>query len=143
MRFGPLRRVDYVVERKVALQIIEKYKEAWVKKDPEAILKIFTKNGRYHEYVLKKPFIGHKEIRKYWEEKVVATQKSIKFRLLNLYIEEDVAIAECEASFYDIKRKIKIHMKLLMILQIKGGKISYLREYWSSEHLINGKIVDK
>ncbi len=114
-----------------------------MRRDPEILLSIFTKNGRYHEHAFNKPFVGHKEIRKYWEDNVVANQKDIKFRLLNLYIERNVVIAECESSFYDLRRKFTIHMRLLMLLEIKGNKISYLREYWESEHLIDGRVVAK
>jgi hypothetical protein len=123
-----------MLKRKTALEIVRRYGDAWINKDPEAIVSLFTNNGRYHEYVLKKPYLGHSGIRKYWERNVVKNQFNIKFRLLKLYIAEQTAIAECDASFYEKRRRINIHMKLLLILEIKGNKISYLREYWSSEH---------
>lgn len=126
-----------MVSRKVVLKTIEKYKNAWITRDPESILEIFTKNGKYHERVLKKPFVGHSQIRKYWKDKVVAEQKNIKFVLLNLYIEGDTAIAEWEANFYDMVYRDNVHMKEVAILEFKGNKISSLREYWSSEHQNN------
>ena len=57
-----------------AKKILKTYGEAWVKQDTKKILSIFAKDGIYHERVLKKPFIGHKEIkndkikslREYW-----------------------------------------------------------------------------
>ena len=135
--------MSFMVTRKVAIDVIRAYRKAWIDKDSEAIIKIFTKNGRYHEYVLKKPYKGHNEIKKYWEDKVVATQRNIRFKLLNLYIQKNVAVAESDIRFDDTKRNIGIHMKELMILEFKGNKISYLREYWSSEHLRNGKVIPK
>ena len=39
--------------------------------------------------------------------------------------------------------KITIHMRVIMIMEIKGSKISNLREYWSSEHIKNKKIIPK
>ena len=124
-----------MVERKTVIKLIKKYEEAWVNRDAEAILEVFTKNARYHERVLKKPFLGHYGIRKYWQDKVVGEQEKIRFKLLNLYIEKNTAIAEWEARFYDKKRKVKVHMKEVAILKLKGDKIASLREYWSSEHV--------
>lgn len=123
-----------MLRRGTALDIIRKYGKAWENKDPEAVLKIFTRNGRYHEYVLKKPYAGHSGIRSYWQRNVVENQFNIRFRLLKLYTAGNTAIAECDARFYEKRRRIKIHMRLLLILEMSGKKISYLREYWSSEH---------
>ena len=122
-----------MVSKKIVRQLIEKYKKAWVEQNPADIVKIFAKNGIYHEKVLEKPFVGHAQIKKYWKDKVVGEQKNIRFRLLNLFVDGNVAIAEWEARFYDKKRKTNIHMKEIAILKIRNNKISSLREYWSSE----------
>ena len=55
-----------MVNREVAKNILKKYEEAWVNQDIDKILSIFTEDGIYHERVLEKPFIGHKQIKKYW-----------------------------------------------------------------------------
>jgi len=60
-----------MISQKTALKILKTYGEAWVEQDPDKILTIFTKNAVYHERVLRKPIIGHKQIRKYWVYKVV------------------------------------------------------------------------
>ena len=122
-----------MVDKKLALELIKKYRDAWVNQDPNAILKIFTKDAIYHERVLEKPFKGHREIKKYWKNKVVGEQKNIKFKLLSIYIEKDTIIAEWEVNFYDKKREVNIHMKEVAILEIRKDKIKSLREYWSSE----------
>jgi ketosteroid isomerase-like protein len=119
------------------LEIIEKYENAWTERNPEAIIKIFKKNGIYHERVLEKPFVGHSQIKKYWKDKVIGEQENIKFKLLHLYIDGDTAIAEWEVKFYDKIDKNKVHMKEIAVLNIKGNKIQSLREYWSSKHVKN------
>jgi ketosteroid isomerase-like protein len=83
-----------MVERKIVMGLIKKYEDAWVKRDLDAIIKIFTKNGTYHERVLYLSFVGHSEIKKYWMDKVVVEQEDIRFKLLNLYIQGNTAIAE-------------------------------------------------
>ncbi|MCL5430221.1 MAG: nuclear transport factor 2 family protein [Candidatus Marsarchaeota archaeon] len=125
-----------MTDKKTVLKIMKKYKEAWERRDPEAIVKIFTKNARYYDRViLNKPFVGHTGIRKYWQDKVVGEQENIKFKLLNLYIVKNTALFEWDARFYDKKREFTVHMIGAMILEIKEDKISSLREYWSSEHI--------
>ena len=127
--------LNTMVDRKVVEEIIEKYKDAWEKQDPDAILEIFTEDAIYHERVLEKPFIGHSEIRRYWKEKVVEGQEDIHFNLLALYIDGDTAIVEWEVNFFDKKEGVKKHMKEIAILEIKNNKIASFREYWTSKQI--------
>ena len=83
-----------MINKKLAEKILKTYEEAWVEQDVSKILSIFTKDGIYHERVLEKPFIGHKEIARYWKIKVIEEQSKIKFKLLNYYICENTVIAE-------------------------------------------------
>lgn len=132
-----------MLERKNVIKLINIFGKAWMNKDPEMIPKIFTNDARYYEYVLKKPIVGHAGIKKFWKD-MVHKQRDIRFRLLNLYIEKNTAVAECEVSFYTRRRgiEVKIHMNLLMLLRVRNGKISAIREYWSTEHIINKKTVN-
>ncbi len=122
-----------MIDRKTISKLLKIYGEAWVEQDPDKILSIFTKNAIYHERVLKKPYIGHKQIRKYWTYKVVNEQKDIKFKLLNFYIDGSIVIAEWDARFFNKRKKEKIHMKEVAIMEISKGKIKSLREYWQNE----------
>jgi len=122
-----------MVDRKTVAKILKIYGEAWAEQDPDKILTIFTKNAIYHERVLKKPIIGHKEIRKYWVYKVVNEQKDIKFKLLNFYIDGNTVIAEWEVVFFNRKKNAKIHMKEVEIMEISKDKIKSVREYWQAE----------
>jgi len=124
-----------MVDRKIAEEIIRLYGEAWVEQDVNKILRIFADDGIYHERVLKEPCIGHEQIRRYWQSKVVEEQSDIKFMLLNLYTDGNVAIAEWEASFFSNIENAKIHIREVAILEIEGNKIKSLREYWHSERL--------
>jgi len=122
-----------MLNKKIVEKILKTYGEAWVQQDITKILSIFHKNGIYHERVLKKPFIGEKQIAKYWKTKVVQEQSKIKFKLLKYYISQNTVIAEWEAFFNSNVAKAKIHMKEVAILEIKNNKIQSLREYWQSE----------
>ena len=124
-----------MISKKIAEDILKKYGEAWVDQDVDKILSIFTEDGIYHERVLEKPFVGHEQIRKYWQGKVVEEQSNIKFKLLNYYIEGDILIAEWDASFHSNIKKANLHIKEVAILKIKKDKIKSLREYWQVETL--------
>ncbi len=124
-----------MVGRKTVEEIIEKYKNAWENRDPDAILEIFTEDATYHERILEKPFVGHSEIKGYWIEKVVGEQEDIHFTLLALYIDGDTAVSEWEADFFDKKDRCKKYMKGIMILEIKNKKIASLREYWKAKQI--------
>lgn len=122
-----------MVDENVVKKILKTYEEAWVERDVDKIASIFTEDGVYHERVLREPFRGRDEIRKYWQSKVVEEQSDIQFRLLNTYICGDTVIAEWEAAFNSNVENARIRMREVAILEIKGGKIRSLREYWQSE----------
>jgi ketosteroid isomerase-like protein len=124
-----------MLTRELAESVIAKYKDAWERQDPDAILEIFTSDAIYHERVLKEPFRGRNEIRQYWKTKVVEGQANIEFNLLCLYIDGDTMIAEWDVVFDDRAQNLKKHMREVAIAQMHEGKIQSLREYWSSEVL--------
>jgi hypothetical protein len=114
-------------------KIIAVYGKAWTTKNPNLILTIFTKNAKYHERAFEKPFIGHKQIKKYWEEKVVRGQSNIKFKLLKVYLVGSTAIAEWQASFHDNIKNRNLCIREIAVLELSGTKIKSLREYWHSK----------
>ena len=125
--------VNFMVSKEIARNVLKTYGEAWVEQNVDKILSIFTEDGIYHEMVLSDPFVGHDQIRQYWQSKVVEEQSDIQFKLLNYYIDGDVIIAEWDASFNSNLKKARIHIKEVAILEMKGSKIRSLREYWRAE----------
>jgi len=117
----------------IARNILNAYKEAWIKQDTKKLLSIFNKNGIYHEYLLKEPYVGHKAISDYWERKVVQEQSNITFKLLDFYISDDTLIAEWDASFDSNIKNARYHIIEAAIMKIKNGKVQSLREYWHPE----------
>jgi len=122
-----------MVSRETVGEVLKVYEGAWVNRDPEKILAIFTEDASYHERAFEKPFIGHKQIKKYWQSKVVEEQSDIKFKLLHFWIDGNTVLAEWDASFYSNIEKARIHIIEVAILKFEGEKIKSLREYWHSE----------
>ena len=118
-----------------AIEILDIYKQAWEMQDSELILTIFNSDAIYHEKVFEAPYIGHKSIKKYWQNKVVNEQRNIKFKLLNTYIDSNTLIAEWESEFDDITQQVRKRIKEVAIIEFQGEKIASLREYWASKLL--------
>lgn len=126
-----------MIKRETVNSIIEIYKNAWENQDPELILKIFHPNATYHERVFEDPYYGHKEIKQYWEIKVVNQQRNIQFKLLSVYLDQDsnTAIVEWDAEFDDLKQDVRKSIREVAILKIdENDKILSLREYWASKN---------
>ena len=124
-----------MVSKDIVKKVLKVYEDAWVNQKPEKILTIFTKDAIYHERAFEKPFIGHEQIKQYWQSKVVEEQSDIKFKLLHLWIDGNTVLAEWEASFYSNIEKARIHIIEVAILEFEGDKIKSLREYWHSKRL--------
>lgn len=115
------------------------YGKAWENQDSDLLLECFTKNGIYQESPLTKPYRGHKEIKKFWDHIVKKNTKNITFKLGKCYVSKDgktgFAEWECKNDHkweHDGKWR-KDHMVGIMILKLKGNKISYLNEYWNTK----------
>lgn len=121
--------------REGVASLIEIYGRAWMHQDSELILTVFTSDATYYERILAEPMRGHEAIKDYWETKVLRDQANIEFRLLDLFVDpfKFTAIAVWEACFDDIPKNCRKRMQEFAILELKGGKISSLRECWSSE----------
>jgi hypothetical protein len=119
--------------RQQAREVLDTYVRAWETQDPDLIVTIFTPGATYHERVLKAPIPDRDAIRKYWETKVVAEQANITCRLLNVYIDGDVVIAEWLAEFDDVVESVRKRMREIAVLEFDGELIGSLREYWASE----------
>jgi hypothetical protein len=117
--------------------VVDTYIRAWVEKDPDLIVTIFTDAATYHERVLEAPIENQEGIHRYWQTKVVESQDRITCKLLSLFLDGNTAIVEWEAEFDDLAQNVRKRMREVAILVFEGKLIASLREYWSSEKLAN------
>ena len=113
--------------------VMVKYGNAWEKKSADLILNCFTKNGIYQESPLSKPYKGHAEIRKFWNKSVGKHTKQIKFKLVKYYVSNDSKTGFAEWECKNVHKGKKHHMAGVMILKMKGDKITSLNEYWNTK----------
>ena len=121
--------------------VMKKYGVAWEKQDTALLLDCFTKNGCYQESPIAKSYNGHKQIKKFWDEIVVRDTKNIKFKLGKCYLSNDckTGFAEWECTNDCVantnREWRKGHMVGIMILKMKGNKITNLNEYWNTKKI--------
>ncbi len=121
-----------MVSESLVRSVLDKYAQAWVHGDSELITSLFTEDGIYAERAFEAPYTVHKEIKQYWIDKVLGEQRNITFTLLSVIVSADLAVAEWEAEFDDIKRGLHVTMREIAVLEFNGDKIKSLREYWQS-----------
>ncbi|MFH1802028.1 MAG: nuclear transport factor 2 family protein [archaeon] len=115
------------------------YGRAWENQDSDLLLSIFAKDGVYQESPLAKTIKGHKKIANFWNQVVGEETKNIRFKLGKCYISSDkkVGFAEWECkNAHKWKKDMKWrqdHMAGIMIIKMKGNKISHLNEYWRTK----------
>ncbi len=115
-----------------ATKLLNIYGEAWVKRDPELIVTIFTESATYND-PHEPENIGREAIRQYWISKVIGEQEDITFDLRHVWVEGDTVIAEWHASFKDVKRNLMIEMDEVAIFAVEGDRFASLREYYKSK----------
>lgn len=115
-------------------KVMKKYGKAWENQDTNLILECFIKKGIYQESPLSKSYKGHKEIAKFWNEVVVKDTANIKFNLGKCYISKNGKIGFAEWQCKNIYKNRKNKMVGIMILKMKGDKITYLNEYWNQDN---------
>ncbi|MCK4554352.1 nuclear transport factor 2 family protein [Candidatus Parcubacteria bacterium] len=113
---------------------MKKYGKAWENQDSNLILECFTEKGIYQESPLAKPYQGHKEIKKFWDKTVKQDTAKIQFKVGKCYVSEDGKTGFAEWKCKNIYKGEKHYMAGIMILKMKGNKISFLNEYWNSEY---------
>ncbi|MFA5763251.1 MAG: hypothetical protein WC915_00380 [archaeon] len=77
-------------------KVMKKYGKSWERQDSNLILECFTKKGIYQESPIAKPYVGHVQIKKFWDEVVVKNTKNIKFTLGKCYLSKDEKIGFAE-----------------------------------------------
>ncbi len=113
-------------------QVMQKYGRAWEMQDSELILDCFTKDGIYQESPLAKPYRGYKEIKSFWDKVVKKETRDIHFKLKKCYLSRDRKIGFAEWECKNRHGREKHYMAGIMLIQMKGGKISSLNEYWNT-----------
>jgi len=109
---------------------LERYGKAWVDRDPDAALGLFSADARYHETPFDPPALGLAGIRQYWQ-RVPETQRDIRFEATPLAIAGEDCIARWHAAFTRIATGARIELDGVFVLRFDDrGMCKELREWW-------------
>ena len=103
-----------IMTKEEARKLIEIYGKAWVSRDPDLIITIFTEDATYDDPKEPKNH-GRDAIYNYWVNKVIGEQADISFGLRDVWIDGETVVAEWHAEFTDTKRQLRISMDEIAI----------------------------
>jgi uncharacterized protein (TIGR02246 family) len=75
------------------------YAEAWVNRDPDRVVELFTSDARYQERRFGNPLEGVEAIRTYWQTLVHELQREVAFELHQVAVTGDQAFLHWTAHF--------------------------------------------
>ena len=114
---------------------IEAYGRAWRKRDPEAVVAIFTAEAIYRSSPFREPHVGSDGIRAYWEH-VTSAQESLDLRFGTPIVESNRAAVEWWAVVTEDGEKTT-YPGILLLRFAPDGRCEELRECW---HERDGRI---
>ena len=107
------------------------YGQAWEAGDPDAVVKLFTVDGTYHEMPFDEPMFGADAIRQYWTEGAKDSQESIKFSFVPVAETETTGFARWSASFVRVPGGQRVEIEGFLEAEFaRPGVCSYFREWW-------------
>lgn len=107
----------------------QKLGNAWVQKNPEAVLMLLAEKFLYYETPFTKPFTTKKEIHLLWQE-VPKSQKDIRFSHEILSVIKNTAIAHWKASFTRIKNNKKANLDGIFLITLNQEGLCTLFKMW-------------
>ena len=109
--------------------IMETYRRAWETRDAALVLELFTEDATYQENPFSAPMVGHEAIGHYWQE-VSANQRDIRFHWHAVSRAGSLHVVEWAAEFTRTDSGRRIELRGVMLIELRGERISRFREYW-------------
>jgi limonene-1,2-epoxide hydrolase len=114
-----------------AQEWVEAYGRAWVERDVEAAVALFTEDGVYRSSPFREPHVGSDGVREYWT-RATSTQEELDLRFGKPVAEGDKVAVEWWATMRDEGAWITLPGCLLLRFA-PDGRCEELREYWHVE----------
>ena len=110
---------------------IAAYGRAWLERDPEAVVSLFTEDAVYRSSPFREPHSGSAGIRDYWT-RATSTQEELDLRFGEPLVEGSKVVVEWWAIMRDDGAWITLPGCLLLRFA-EDGRCEELREYWHVE----------
>lgn len=111
---------------------IAAYGKAWVERDADRAVALFTEDAVYRSSPFREPHLGADGIREYWT-RATSTQEELDLRFGEPVVESSKAVVEWWAVMRDEGAWITLPGALLLRFA-PDGRCEELREYWHLEH---------
>lgn len=107
---------------------LDAYGRAWVDRDPDQVVGLFTDNASYRETTWEPAAVGHDEIRQYWID-AVGPQEDISFGYE--IVTPQPAVVRWWATYTRVPAGTQAELDGVFLLDFADdGRCSELREWW-------------
>jgi uncharacterized protein (TIGR02246 family) len=111
---------------------IEGYARAWRKRDPEAVVALFTEDASYRSSPFgEEPNLGHDGIRAYWT-RATDSQEDVEVEMGEPLVDGNVVAVEWWTRMHSEGQEVTL-VGCLLLRMAPDGRCEDLREYWNYE----------
>lgn len=89
----------YNISESDAANWLEGYKSAWIGRDVDLAVSLFTDDAEYKEKRFGEPLLGHPTLRSYWNDRIYEHQRDISFAYQIWSVQENICVAGWQANF--------------------------------------------
>lgn len=109
---------------------LERYRQAWENRDPEAAAALFSPDAEYYETPFVAPARGREGVREYWAN-ATRNQSDVCFSYETVCIIDDRGVARWWATFTRVPSGAKATLDGVFFLKFTSdGLCRELREWW-------------
>lgn len=110
---------------------LRRYGAAWIGRDPQAAVALFSEAAAYHETPFEAPMVGLDAIRRYWTEGAQASQRDVTFAATICGLEGDTGCAHWRATFLRVPGGSFVELDgVLAACFAADGRCCEFREWW-------------
>jgi len=112
-------------------QWLNRYGNAWVAGDPDAVVQLFSADAAYYETPFDEPMIGTEAIRRYWTEGAKNAQTDVTFEATPVSVSGNTAFACWRATFRRVPSKAFVELDGVLSGRFdEEMRCAEFREWW-------------
>jgi ketosteroid isomerase-like protein len=109
--------------------LFARFKRAWEKRDPDAMLELYANDAEYRIDPFTEPMTGHNAIRSYWND-VVATQDHIEFDAERVWVSGRTVLGSWHMALTEQATADRVRIRGFSTMEVDDqGRISRMREW--------------
>ena len=110
--------------------LLDRYKEAWERRDPDRAMELFSDDAEYRDDPFEEPIRGANAIRALWND-VAASQAHVEFDAENIWVVGSTVLASWHAAFTRRENGERVRLRGFMTLELdEEGRVRRFREWY-------------